>query len=107
MKRILLKSSKILFKVCLYLFAFIGLLSFFHNPNPVDICLDEGGVFDEEFHTCRFDCNAWQKNTGCEPISDRKLESFVNDYCAHEGKGLYRCTQSALELSKRKLYRSL
>ena len=44
----------------------------------------------------------YQKESGCDMISDEELEDFVNDYCAHEGKGLYRCLQSALELSKRK-----
>ena len=65
-------------------------------------CLDDGGVWDDEFQSCRFDCHTWQKESGCDMISDEELEDFVNYYCAHKGKGLYRCIQSALELSKRK-----
>ena len=94
----------ITFKIAIYFFALIGFMTIFcPNTNDKQNCLDDGGVWDDEFQSCRFDCHTWQKESGCDMISDKELEDFVNNYCAHEGKGLHRCTQSALELSKRKL----
>ncbi|MBQ7660104.1 MAG: hypothetical protein IJS26_05165 [Alphaproteobacteria bacterium] len=94
---------RITFKIVIYFFAIIGFLTvFLPHADERENCADDGGVWDDEFQSCRFDCRTWQKERGCVMISDEELEDFVNDYCAHEGKGLYRCTQSALELSKRK-----
>ncbi len=108
MKKKLTALLNVPYKILLYFFAFLGIATvFMPNSNKADICADEGGVFDYEFLACRFDCHTWQKETGCDLITDEQLEEFVNDYCAHEGKGLYRCRQSALELSKRKLNQSL
>ena len=94
---------RITLKIVIYFFSFFGFLTIFEsNTDYKGNCLDDGGVWDDEFQSCRFDCHTWQKESGCDMISDEELEDFVNDYCAHEGKGLYRCIQSALELSKRK-----
>ena len=93
----------ICFKITLFFFAFLGIATvFIPGSDKADICADEGGVFDYEFSVCRFDCHTWKKETGCDLITDEELEKFVNNYCTREGKGLYRCRQSALELSKRK-----
>ena len=101
------KLLNICFKITLYFFAFLGVATLFiPSSDEADTCAEEGGVFDNEFHVCRFDCHTWQKDTGCDLMTDQELENFVNDYCTHEGKGLYRCKQSRLELSKRKLKQS-
>ena len=98
---------RITFKIVIYFFALIGFVTIFGpNADYKESCLDDGGVWDDEFQSCRFDCHTWQKGSGCDMISDEELEDFVNNYCAHEGKGLYRCTQSALELSRRRLKNS-
>ena len=82
-------------------------LDFLGFTGPQDFCADAGGVWDSEFGECRFDCLKWQKETGCIMLTDEELEEYVNAYCQKDGKGLYRCRQSALELSKRKQWQKM
>ncbi len=70
-------------------------------PDAVGDCLDLGGVWDNEYKSCRFDCNHWNEKDGCILLTDEELTDYVNGYCSGEGKGLYRCEQAKLELSKR------
>ena len=70
-------------------------------PDAIGDCLDLGGVWDNEYKSCRFDCNHWNEKDGCILLTDKELTDYVNGYCSGEGKGLYRCKQAKLELSKR------
>ena len=70
-------------------------------PDDVGDCLDSGGVWDNEYQECRFDCEHWNERDGCILRSDEELTDYVNGYCNGDGKGLYRCKQAKLELSKR------
>ncbi len=74
---------------------------------PQDSCADEGGVWDNEYQECRFDCRKWTKETGCIMLTDEELEEYVNGYCQERGKGLHICHMSALELSKRKQWQQM
>ena len=107
LKKILSKIlviSKIIFKIFIYLMAFCGFMSIFmRNIDLVGDCADDGGVWDDEYRVCRFDCVHWNEKDGCILLSDEELEDYVNDYCNREGKGLYRCRMARLELSKRQL----
>jgi len=96
--------SKAIFKIFVYLMAFCGFMCIFlRNIDLVGDCADDGGVWDDEYRVCRFDCNHWNAKEGCILLSDEELENYINDYCNREGKGLYRCKMAKLEWSKRQL----
>lgn len=96
--------SKIIFKIFIYLMAFCGFMSIFvRNIDFVGDCADDGGVWDDEYRVCRFDCMHWNEKDGCILRSDEELEDYVNGYCKGDGKGLHRCSMAKLELSKRQL----
>lgn len=96
--------SKVIFKIFVYLMAFCGFMSIFcRNIDLVGDCADDGGVWDDEYKVCRFDCNHWNAKEVCILLSDEELENYVNNYCNTEGKGLYRCRMAKLEWSKRQL----
>ena len=91
-------------KVFFWLMAIAGFFNIFlRNIDLVGDCADSGGVWDDEYKECRFDCYHWNKKDGCILISDEELEDYVNGYCKGEGKGLYRCRMTKLEWSKRVL----
>ena len=96
--------SKAIFKIFVYLMAFCGFMCIFlRNIDLVGDCADDGGVWDDEYEICRFDCEHWNKNEGCILRSDEELKDYVNGYCNGGGKGLYRCRMAKLEWSKRQL----
>ncbi len=107
LKKILSKIlviSKIIFKIFIYLMAFCGFMSIFvRNIDFVGDCADDGGVWDDEYRVCRFDCMHWNEKDGCILRSDEELGDYVNGYCKGDGKGLHRCSMAKLELSKRQL----
>ena len=84
--------------------AVIGFCSIFlENIDIAGDCADDGGVWDDEYEECRFDCIYWDKTTGCDLMSDEELEDYANGYCQGAGEGLYRCKKAKLECSKRVL----
>lgn len=87
--------------LCFVMLRVIGL------SGPHDYCADEGGVWDNEYQECRFDCKKWTKEAGCDMLSDEELEEYVNGYCKEEGKGLYRCRKGAFELEKRRQWQEM
>ena len=91
-------------KIFFWLMAIAGFFSIFlRNTDLVGDCADSGGVWDDEYRVCRFDCHHWNKKDGCILRSDEELEDYVNGYCKGDGKGLHRCSMAKLELSKRQL----
>ena len=66
--------SRIIFKVILYGFLISVLIvftvSFYLYFDKHGNCLDDGGVWDEKQHKCRFDCDKWQKDIGCIVFND-------------------------------------
>ena len=97
---------RIIYKLFIYLFALLGfMMVVFHNVDTshIESCIDDGGVWDDDYEECRFECKSWSKDTGCVIFTDKELDNYVNGYCSGDGKGLYRCKQALLELSRRKL----
>ena len=91
------------FAVCIG-FVLLGLLGI---SEPIDGCMDDGGVWDNEYEVCRFDCRKWTEETGCIMLTDEELEEYVNGYCKQEGKELERCAQFSVELSKRRQWQKM
>ena len=103
MSTIVKKISKILHSL-IYVIGCLTICLFFINilfPDDVGDCHDSGGVWDDEYKSCRFDCEHWNERDGCILRSDEELTDYVNGYCNGDGKGLYRCKEAKLELSKR------
>lgn len=104
--RLIFKILRIIVKLVIYILALFGLFSLFpyngSDYDAIDYCADDGGVWDEEYHLCRFDCQYGGGN-GCSLMPDDELEKLANIYCKKEGKLLYRCKMYKLEWSKRVL----
>ena len=98
---------KIIFKLCILLLAVFGIINLLPNTDKtfegIDLCADDGGVWDKEYNLCRFDCQYTGSDDGCVLLTDEELEEYVNGYCQNEGKRLYRCKMARLEWSKRVL----
>ena len=105
--KIVLTLINVIFKLCILLLAIFGIINLLPSTNEpfdgIDLCADDGGVWDKEYNLCRFDCQYTGKGEGCVLRTDEELEEYVNGYCNNEGKWLYRCKMAKLEWSKRKL----
>ena len=92
--------SRILYLIGCLTVCIFSIVSLFPEGRD-STCADDGGVWDNEYQECRFDCEHWNERDGCILRSDEELTNYVNGYCSGDGKGLYRCKQAKLELSKR------
>lgn len=105
--KLTLTLTKIIFKLCILLLAIIGIISLLPSTDKtfeaIEFCADDGGVWDDEYKVCRFDCQYIGNGEGCVLRTDEELKDYVNGYCNNDGKWLYRCEMAKLEWSKRVL----
>ncbi|MBQ8482575.1 MAG: hypothetical protein IJ532_08610 [Alphaproteobacteria bacterium] len=74
---------KVIFKLCILLLAIFGVINLLPSTDEtfdgIDLCADDGGVWDKEYNLCRFDCQYTSNCIKNQAINQKCYDKFKTE----------------------------